>query len=203
MILFTLIGFSNLFAQITNEQDSAKLNQPLQMAQDSLKKVSQITEPVKVKKDARPIGQRLSFGINTAFWSNRSNTYFEFSPLLTYHFPKTYSIGAGPAYVYNRDRVNNIGLHGWGGKVYGRADFNRWIYGWTEYQGISNQYYKGIIINKPEKANTYIDSWFLSLGLHVPLGRSSFNMQVLYDVLYDKKKSYTYGPVTYRIGFGF
>lgn len=149
------------------------------------------------------MSQRLSFGISTGFWINTGNTYFEFSPLLTYHFPKTYSIGAGPVYIYNKDRINNVSLHGWGAKVYGRASFTSWLYGWTEYQGINNQHITGFENNKPVKNTWYVDSWFLSLGLNIPLGRRSINVQLLYDVLYKESRSYTYSPVIYRIGFGF
>ena len=202
LLLFTLMATCGLFAQNTDQQ--------LQTSGDSLKKAQQAyavdsvpaAQPPQIKKDNRPMGQRIHFGVSTGFWINPGNTYFEFSPMLSYHFPKTFSVGAGPAYVYNRDRVSNISLHGWGGKIYGKANFTSWVYGYTEYQGINNQHITGFSNNKPVKSSWYVDSWFLSMGLNIPLGRKSINVQCLYDVLYKESRSYTYSPVTYRIGFG-
>ena len=183
--------------------------------QDSLKKADQskpvstvAVEPVEAttsEKDTRPLSQRIRFSFSSSFWMNTSNFYFELSPMLTYYFPEIYSVGAGPTYVLNKDRKNDISLHGWGGKVYARADLTTWLYGWTEYQGISNQFITGIdpVTKQITRDHEYVGSWFLSMGLNIPLGRSGINVQALYDVLYKKSNSYTYSPVTYRIGFGF
>jgi hypothetical protein len=210
--MFVMMGFTNLYAQ--KDSISSIKNQSLAQ-KDSLNKAAQINtgngsivKPAAntVKKDNRPVSQRLRVSISTSFWVNPSNSYFEFSPLISYYFPKTFSIGAGPAYVLNRDRRNDINLNGWGGKVYGRANLTPRLYAWTEYQGIDNQYISGIdpITKKISRSTEYINSWFLSMGLNIPMGkRRSINIQALYDVLYKKSNSYTYSPVTYRIGFGF
>ena len=142
-----LTGIQALFGQNQTQVDSiTKANKQLQMQNDSLKQVQQKAATVQASpsklqtKDTRPIIKRLSIDLSTSFWINPSNLYFEFSPVVLYHFPKTYAIGAGPTYIYRRDLVRDVNLNGWGGKVFGKANITRWLYAWTEYQGISNQY---------------------------------------------------------------
>jgi hypothetical protein len=217
LILSTLfLVFCNtVFAQNEMESDSiAKLNQQLKLTQDSLAKVQQQnqTAPAQqpaqattTKKDTRPFGQRFRFSMSGSFWANTSSVYFELSPMLSYYFPKTWSIGVGPTYIYSKDRKEDKSLNGFGGKVYGKADITRWLYAWTEYQGVNSQQLKieSVIPKKTTKEYEYVDSWFLSAGINIRFGRKSINLQALYDVLYKSEDSYLSSPWTYRIGFGF
>jgi len=175
---------------------------------DSLYKANQLQTQTTAQKhtDTRPISQRIGFDITTSFWINPSSTFFEFSPVVVYNFPRIISIGTGPAYIYNRDRINQINLSGWGGKVFSRAQLTKWFYAYTEYQGINNQYISGInsSTNEVTKSKEYVDSWFLSLGVNIRITkRHGINLQALYDVLYNRETSPYYGAWTYRVGFGF
>jgi hypothetical protein len=191
VLLISVVSWITASAQST--ADSLKT--------DSLAKISVIKNV-----DTRPMHQRIGLDLTTSFWINVSSTFFEFSPVVEYRFPKTYSIGTGPTYIYKHDRINKIDLNGWGAKVFGKAQFTNWLYAYTEYQGISNQYISGIdqSTNKLIRSKAYVDSWFLSLGMNIRAGkRHGINLQALYDVLYDGVKSPYYGAWTYRIGFGF
>ena len=175
---------------------------------DSLYKANQLQTQTTSQKhtDTRPLSQRIGFDINTSFWINPSSTFFEFSPVVVYYFPRIISIGTGPAYIYNRDRIHQVNLSGWGGKVFSRAQLTKWFYAYTEYQGINNQYISGInsSTNEVTKSKEFVDSWFLSLGVNIRITkRHGINLQALYDVLYNKETSPYYGAWTYRIGFGF
>jgi hypothetical protein len=175
---------------------------------DSLYKANQLQTQTTAQNhsDTRPISQRIGFDITTSFWINPSSTFFEFSPVVVYNFPRIISIGTGPAYIYNRDRINQINLSGWGGKVFSRAQLTKWFYAYTEYQGINNQYISGInsSTNEVTKSKEYVDSWFLSLGVNIRITkRHGINLQALYDVLYNRETSPYYGAWTYRVGFGF
>lgn len=217
LVILIAFGCFNVNAQNQSQNDSiakadsiAKLNMQLQLTQDSLKKAQQVNtaqaaSATKVKKDTRPIGQRFRGSFSTAFWANPSSIYFEISPMLTYYFPKTWSIGAGPTYIYNKDKDADKSLNGWGGKIYGRADVTKWLYGWTEYQGISSQQLdiESVFPYKTTKETEYVDSWFLSAGINLRFGRKYINLQALYDVLYKSDDSYLSSPWTYRVGFGF
>lgn len=179
---------------------------------DTLKKstesvTSSTQKPTEVKrqrKDQRPWSQRINFAFNTSFWANTSQVFAEINPLISYRFPKILSIGAGPTYVLNYDRRNDKTLNGWGGKVFVRAQLLKFLYLWTEYQGIDNQY---LVKNEaPEtgyhKEWEYVDSWFLGAGISIRAGRKAgFSISVLYDVLHDSSSPY-YSPVIYRVGFG-
>jgi hypothetical protein len=199
LLLTSMALCLNIGAQNQNNTGTSKT--------DSLNKANSTSQaPARRKVDPRPFFQRIDFDINTSFWINPSSTFFEFSPVVAYRFPKIISIGAGPAYIYNRDRIQKVNLSGWGGKVFSRAQLTKWFYAYTEYQGISNQYISGINIpdNEISKSKEYVDSWFLSLGVNLRISkRRGINMQALYDVLYNKETSPYYGAWTYRIGFGF
>jgi hypothetical protein len=199
MVVFSIVLYINISAQNQNNAGSSKT--------DSLNKGTTASQaPVRNNVDSRPFFQRLDFDINTSFWINPSSTFFEFSPVVAYRFPKIISIGAGPAYIYNRDRKQEVNLSGWGGKVFSRARLTKWFYAYTEYQGINNQYISGInsSTNEVKKSKEYVDSWFLSLGVNLRISkRRGINMQALYDVLYNKATSPYFGAWTYRIGFGF
>lgn len=159
------------------------------------------TKQNKVRKDTRPWSQRINFDVNTSFWANKNQVFSEFMVLVSYRFPKIWSIGAGPSYILNYDRVNDVNLNGWGGKIFARAQFLRFLYAWTEYQGIDNQYVAGI--NPVVRKSEYVNSWFFGAGINVRMGRrSGFNLSVLYDILHTSSSPYS-EAVTYRVGFGF
>jgi hypothetical protein len=189
----------NISAQNQNISVSSKT--------DTLNKAATTSQaPVRKNIDTRPVSQRIGFDITTSFWINPSSTFFEFSPVVVYYFPRIISIGTGPAYLYNHDRIHQVNLSGWGGKVFSKAQLTRWFYVYTEYQGINNQYISGInsSTNEVTKGKGYVDSWFLSLGINFRITkRHGINLQALYDVLYNKETSPYYGAWTYRIGFGF
>jgi hypothetical protein len=189
LLLTSMALCLNIGAQNQNNTGTSKT--------DSLNKANSTSQgPVIKKVDPRPILQRIDFDINTSFWINPSSTFFEFSPVVVYNFPRIISIGTGPAYIYNRDRIHQVNLSGWGGKVFSRAQLTKWFYAYTEYQGINNQYISGInsSTNEVTKSKEYVDSWFLSLGINLRISkRRGINMQALYDVLYNKETSPYYG----------
>jgi hypothetical protein len=186
-------------------------NKPDSLKTDSLQKANQVTTTTtqtasKQKRDTRPLKERIFFDISTSFWVNSTSTFFQFFPSIGYRFPRIISVGAGPVYIYNRDRIHHVDLNGWGGSIYSTAHFTRWFYAYTEYQGINNQYVSAYdqLTKNVTKDKQYVSSWFLSLGINIRLGkRHGINMQALYDVLYDKETSPYYSAWTYRVGFGF
>jgi hypothetical protein len=210
VVFILLTSIQTLYAQNQAQLDSiTNANKQLQLQNDSLKKVQQQTVKTSSSaprnKDTRPVIKRFSLDLSTSFWINPSNIYFEFSPTVMYHFPKRLGIGAGPAYIYRKDVINDVGINGWGAKVFGKANLTRWFYAWTEYQGINSQHIAGIDQSGTvTKDHEYVDSWFLSLGINLRIGkRHGINLQALYDVLYKESATVYFSPWTYRIGFGF
>ena len=154
-----------------------------------------------VRKDNRPLKDRIDFDLNTSFWINPTQVFGELSILVSYRFPKILSIGTGPTYIINYQRGANQNLNGLGGKIFARAQLLKFFYVWTEYQGINNQYisdWTTLAIN-----SEYVDSWFVGAGFNLKLGRRfGINMAVLYDILHGSSSPY-YGATTYRFGFSF
>jgi hypothetical protein len=202
LMIFTFLVSMNANAQNQNIADSLKTDSTTTKKSAA----TSATPTVQKQKDTRPLSQRIFFDISTSFWISPSSSFFQFFPSVGYRFPKTYSVGAGPIYIYNHDRKTNVNLNGWGGSVYCRAQLLKWFYAYTEYQGIDNEYISDIDLSsdKVTKTKEYADSWFLSVGINIRLGRRhAINMQVLYDVLYQEGTSPHYSEWTYRVGFGF
>ena len=154
-----------------------------------------------VRRDTRPLKDRIKFDLNTSFWSNASVVSGQISLLVSYHFPKILSIGTGPTYLFNYNRGPNKNLNGWGGTVFARAQFLKFLYVWTEYQGIDNQYITNW--NPVTVGKEYVDSWFVGAGCNIRLGtRSGINLAVLYDLLHGSSSPYS-SATTYRVGFSF
>jgi hypothetical protein len=154
-----------------------------------------------VRKDTRPLKDRIDFDLNTSFWTNTTQVSGEISLLISYRFPKILSIGTGPTYIFNYQRDVDKNLNGWGGKIFAKAQLLKFLYLWTEYQGISNQY---VSDGSPVTLDhEYADSWFVGAGLNIRLGRSSgINVSVLYDLLHGSSSPYS-SATTYRLGFSF
>jgi hypothetical protein len=166
--------------------------QPAQPAQT----MQEQSAPKKVRRDTRPLKDRIDFDVNTSFWATSSQATGEFMVLVSYRFPKILSVGAGPTYIYNYNRTAGASLNGWGGKVFARAQLIKFLYLWTEYQGISNQYISDY--NPVTRSKSYSDSWFFGAGLNF----FGINLSVMYDLLHDSRSPYA-GATIYRIGYSF
>ena len=81
----------------------------------------------KVRKDTRPLKERISLGGSTGFWINLKQTHVEVSPLLAYHFPKILTTGAGYRYIYTRDRVFGKNLNTYGPNLFARTSLTKRI----------------------------------------------------------------------------
>lgn len=106
---------------------------------DTLRTKTDVKQP-RTRKDTRPWIKRLDFDISTGFWVTSSQATGELMVTVAYKFPKILSIGAGPSYVYSYNRTVSQNLNGYGGKIFVRARLLKFIFLWTEYQGLSNQY---------------------------------------------------------------
>ena len=200
-----------LWSQNTTTTDTLMKKQQPAHTDTTLKKqapppVQQVQPaPKKVKKDNRPLKDRIGLALNTSFWANTHQVLGEASLLVSYKFPRILSVGAGPVYIYNYQRGEQQNLNGWGGKIFARAMFLKFFYLWTEYQGIKSKYliWKTPVTQGYTIGHEYVDSWFLGAGVIVPLGRRfSINMSVLYDVLHGSSSPYM-NATAYRIGFSF
>ncbi len=207
LIFIFLIAVAELLAQNTTRPDTLAKKSGPASADSTVKKetvavkVQEQPANKKARKDTRPIKDRIDFDLGTSFWMNTNQVFGEVSLLVSYRFPKILSIGAGPTYIFSYQRDYDRNLNGWGGKIFVRAQLLKFIYLWTEYQGIDNQYITDW--NPYTVSSGYVDSWFLGAGLNIRLGRRfGINMSVLYDVLHGSTSPYN-SATTYRLGFAF
>ena len=172
---------------------------------DSTKNTQAVTP--KVRKDTRPLKERISLGGSTGFWINLKQTHVEVSPLLAYHFPKILTTGMGYRYVYTRDRVFGKNLNTYGPNLFARASLTRRIYLWSEWENLRTEYAVELASKEITTQKTNVDSFFAGAGYIRQIGkrgRGGISVQVLYNFLYNREDhSPYYSPVIYRIGYFF
>lgn len=161
----------------------------------------------KVRKDTRPIHQRISFGLGGSFWANSREIYIEAHPSVAYRFPKMFITGVGYRYIWRNQFNSDPTLRTYGPTLFGRMNLIKGLYGWTEYEILKSEYLIEIPGQSAGKNATTIDSWFVGLGYVKSVGRKGrggVSVQLLYNALYygDSKSPY-YSPWVYRVGYYF
>lgn len=160
-----------------------------------------------IKKDQRPITERIRIGGNTGFWIQPSTTYLEISALLAYHFPKVLTMGPGYRYIYTRNRVYGKNMNSYGPNVFARAQVTRRIYLWSEWEWLKTEYTIQVVNNEIETRTDHIESAFVGAGYIRSFGkkgRGGLSIQLLYNLRYDREDyAPYYSPVIYRVGYFF
>ena len=160
-----------------------------------------------VRKDNRPLTEKIALGFGSSFWITPGETYVELAPVLAYRFPKRLITGIGYRYIYRHERVIGKDLNSWGPNIFARLGLLKRVYFWTEYEYLNTQYLNELASQEYSREKTGSDSWFAGLGYVRSLGRKGrggISVQLLYNVLYNRD-SYSpyYSPVTYRVGYYF
>lgn len=164
-------------------------------------------QTTKKRRDTRPIHQRISFGLGGSFWANSREMYIEAHPSVAYRFPKMFITGVGYRYIWRNQFNSDPTLRTYGPTVFGRMNFIKSVYGWTEYEILKSEYLVEVPGQTAGKNSTTIDSWFVGLGYVKSVGRKGrggISVQVLYNALYyrDSNSPY-YSPWVYRVGYYF
>jgi hypothetical protein len=182
---------------------SDSLQQPVQTTQATTAPKQQTAH---VRKDNRPLRDRILWDFNTSFWANRQQVLFNASILVSYKFPKILSIGTGPVYVFSYRKDADVSLNGFGAQVVVKAQLLKFFYLWTSYQGLSNQYITEVTTNPVSFTwnRGYVDSWFAGAGVNLRLGRRfGINLSAVYDFLYNSTDSPYTSAFIYQFGFSF
>lgn len=176
---------------------------------DSLKapKDTVAPAPTKVRRDNRPLKERIDFGFGTSFWFTANQTYVEVAPVLAYRFPKALITGMGYRYIYRHSRLYGQDLNAYGPDFFARLNVTRRIYLWTEYEILQNEYFTQVAGQELTTNHVTTDSWFGGVGYVRSIGkkgRGGISFQVLYNFLYDRDiYSPYYSAWTYRVGYFF
>jgi long-subunit fatty acid transport protein len=128
-------------------------------------------------------------------------TFFDISPLIGYKITDRFSAGVGITYQY----LNYKGLgvsykaHTVGGRVFGRYLINHFLFAHAEYENLNLPIYNNSI---GEYRREWVPGLLIGGGITQSIGqRASFNLTLLYNLLYDDNKSPYSGPLVIRIGF--
>jgi hypothetical protein len=193
-------------AIMASTQVFGQQNDTMKVAQDTIPKPVANTAKT-VKKDNRPLKEKIALGFGSSFWITPHETYVELSPVIAYRFPKRLITGVGYRYIYRRERVAGEDLNSWGPNVFARLGLLKRVYLWTEYEYLNTQYLNEVLPDEYNRQKTHSDSWFAGLGYVRSLGRKGrggISVQVLYNMLYNRDDfSPYYSPVTYRVGYYF
>ena len=164
-------------------------------------------QPPKVRRDTRPLKERISLGGSTSFWFNSKKTFIEVSPLLAYHFPKILTTGVGYRYIYSRDRFYGKDLNTYGPNIFARASITKRIYAWAEYEYLNTEYVVELANQEVTTATDQVDSFFVGIGYIRSIGKKGkggLSFQLLYNFFYNREDNSPYlSPVTYRVGYFF
>ena len=174
--------------------------------QDTIPNTVAKTE-TKVKKDNRPLKEKIAVGFGSSFWITPHEIYIEVAPVVAYRFPKRLITGVGYRYIYRHELSIGEDLNSWGPNVFARLGLLKRVYFWTEYEYLNTQYLNEVVPDEYNRQKTGTDSWFAGLGYVRSLGkkgRGGLSIQVLYNMLYNNDDySPYYSPVTYRVGYYF
>lgn len=150
---------------------------------------------------------RASFGGNFSFFSSREFTFVEFSPLLAYSLSQRVAVGGGPIYIYTRERYFfggspvSVRSNTFGGRSFVRADLAGPFFAYTEIEAANTRF---ATIDNQTTERGWVPALYLGGGVLQPFGRrGGIGIMVLYDLLYDNRRSYNNSPVTYRMLFFF
>jgi len=197
-----VVSITLLFVQLSYCQQ----NETTVTVQDTIPRP--VAKPAtNVKRDNRPLKEKIAFGFGSSFWITPNETYVELAPVVAYRFPKRLITGIGYRYIYRHERVLGQDLNSWGPNIFARLGLLKRVYFWTEYEYLNTQYLNEVVPQEYNRQNTHSDSWFAGLGYVRSVGRKGrggISVQLLYNILYSKDDySPYYSPVTYRVGYYF
>jgi hypothetical protein len=195
-----------LFVLMASLKGFCQQSDSLKVAQDTIPARVAKTETT-VKRDNRPLKEKIAFGFGSAFWITPHETYIELAPVVAYRFPKRLITGLGYRYIYRHERTIGEDLNSWGPNVFARLGLLKRVYFWTEYEYLNTQYLNEVIPDEYNRQSSHSDSWFAGLGYIRTIGRKGrggISVQLLYNMLYNRDNySPYYSPVTYRVGYYF
>ncbi len=131
-------------------------------------------------------------------------TYIEASPFVGYRFTDKFSAGPGATYQYWE-------FQGESSSAFGLRAFARYLvienlFLHTEYERLWYPSYEVNTNGEVRTVRDQVDSWFAGAGYRQPIGtNASFQLTVLYNLLWDEANSPYSSPIVIRAGasYGF
>ncbi len=146
-----------------------------------------------------PLKDRMYFGGNFAMQFG-TITFIDISPLAGAMITNKLSGGVGVSYQYFNDKRFSGGNSSlYGGRTFMRYNIFPNIFGHTEFEMLNFDLYNR---NLDEFRREWVPSLFLGAGYFAPFGnRGGANFMILYNLLYDNRRSPYNEPYVIRVGF--
>jgi hypothetical protein len=147
------------------------------------------------------LSDKIYFGGGGGFSANSNQTNISIFPQVGYKITDRYSAGLGFTYQYVKVKQPSFSLSNYGWSIFNRYNITRQFFAFGEYERLNFEY---PISAELTERNTF-NSLLLGGGYSEQIaGRASFNVTVLYNVLYDEAefpKPYN-SPWVIRAGVG-
>lgn len=133
--------------------------------------------------------------------------YFEISPLVGYKVTPAFHVGSRITYIYSSYRYVDNGpslkSHTYGGSLFSRYTFLKFLYAQVEFEVLSYQYY--VETGQPgmfKSVRSNLNSLYIGGGYYQSFGNGFATFGIFYNVLEDPSIAYYYPNPFFRIGFG-
>ncbi len=173
-----------------------------QLVQAQYENTSEKKQEGKVnKKQQQPkVNRWFAGGMIGAGFSSYSS-YVEVSPLVGYKVTSDFHVGTRLTYIYNGfrycDNCPKYNTHNYGGSLFARYIFLRFLMAHVEYELLSRNYFDRNDVSQ----RITISSLFLGGGIYQSIGGKGFmSFMILFNVLDNEYSPYA-NPM-FRIGFG-
>ncbi len=142
------------------------------------------------------------------FQVNQGVTFLTISPALGYRFTENFLAGVGGTYTLYRYKYEVTGRTEifkqtfYGPRLFAQHTIYRGLYGHGEVEALNYEGYDPSAPFGQEAQRQWQQNAFAGLGLRQPLGPTTFNIAVLYNVTYRQKDQIYPSPLVLRFGIG-
>src|SRR5690554_2459651 len=155
-------------------------------------------------EDDPSLKERTFFGGNFSLQFG-SLTFIDISPLAGVMLTEKLSTGLSATYQYLNFRYASSPSSVYGGRVFGRYNITRNIFAHTEFESLNTAYIEqGPTPADDRLVRDWVNGMFIGGGYFTPFGnRGGANITLLYNLVYDSKRSPYNEPYVIRVGFVF
>ncbi len=151
---------------------------------------------------------KVFFGGN--FWLQFGNvTYVEIAPIVGYRLTPQLQVGAGVSYQYYRVRDffnmnGGLSTSTYGGRAFGRYFLYSNLFLHAEAEALNLPYVSYLNVPSGELVRGWVPALLGGGGYSFPIGqRGALQMTILYNVLWERNRSFNASPWVTRMGFTF
>lgn len=161
----------------------------------------------KKKENVAKVNRWFAGGMIGGGWSNYGG-YFEISPLVGYKVTPNLHVGTRLTYIYSSYKYGSFGTsfssNTYGGSLFTRYTFLKFLYAQAEFEVLSYQYYQEIPPNSDnfQSIRNTLTNLYLGGGLYQSFGNGFATIGIFWNLLEDPLYDNYYSNPFMRISFG-